>query len=143
MLVQQQAPTRWNSTNQQENNHQGPPFSLPVILKFLNYSIYIGMDNDSSFKYCLKTHVIRDIGIGYLSQDYSIPIVTYLSPNTVRQANHQPKKKTTLQANHQPKKKTNPKRNCFKEKKSSVSQTHHQHHQHHLPDNLPLQLCPE
>ena len=76
----------------------------------------------------VKTHVMRYVGFGYSSQDYNTPIVTYPSPHSVSQANHQPKKKM------------NPKGNHFKEKKNTANQTHHQHH---LQTILPIQLCQE
>ena len=41
----------------------------------------------------IKTHGMRNVGFGYSSQDYNTPNVTYLSPHSVSQANHQPKKK--------------------------------------------------
>ena len=57
---------------------------------------------------------MKNVGVGYFSQDYNTAIVTYLSPHTVSQANHQSKKKM------------NTKRNHFKEKKNTVNKKHHQ-----------------
>ena len=143
MLVQQQAPTRWSSTDQQAKQSSSPS------IVFTHHTT-TSWTTPPAFAWIMMAHssiglkmydVIRYVGIGYSSQDCSTPIVPYLSPHPVSQANHQPKKKTNLQANHQPKKMTILKRNSFKEKKSTASQTHHINiTSQTIP---PLQLCQE
>ena len=53
----------------------------PSYYNILNYTIYIKTDNNSSFKYWFKTHVIREVMIDYSSLDCSTPTVSYMSPH--------------------------------------------------------------